>query len=297
MRFLLLGGSGQVGEEFRALSFPSDVEVVAPDRAALDLTDAGAITRMLAAGPWSAVINAAAYTDVDHAETQHALAFVLNAQVPSQLAAETAWRAIPLLHISTDYVFDGRKGTPYVEADEPGPLNAYGRSKLAGEVGVRSGNRQHIILRSSWIYSPFRKNFVRTILRLAAERQELTIVADQRGGPTAARDIAQACLNIAMRCVADGESTAYGTYHFTGAGDTTWFEFAGAIVDAAGDRLARRPQVLPTCTADYPTSAERPADSRLDCSAIARTFGITPRPWRQSLAETIDRLLTKEAAR
>ena len=296
MRLLLLGGTGQVGEEFRALPTPKDVQVLAPSRAELDLQDPRAIAQLISAESWSAVINVAAYTDVDRAESEEAVAFAVNAEAPARLATETGRHGIPLIHISTDYVFDGRKGTPYVEEDEPAPLNAYGRSKLAGELGIRAGNRRHVILRSSWIYSPYRKNFVRTILRLAAERDNLTIVADQRGCPTAARDIAQACLAIALRCASERDQLPYGTYHFAGAGEATWFEFARAIVDLAADRLGRKPQVVPIGTADYPTPALRPADSRLDCSAIVRAFGITPRPWRESLADTIDRLLTKKDA-
>jgi dTDP-4-dehydrorhamnose reductase len=213
-RFLLLGGTGQVGEEFCALALPKDVEVVAPSRGELDLEDPSAIARLIAAQPWSAVINAAAYTDVDRAESQEPVAFAVNAEAPSRLAAVTGGRRIPLVHISTDYVFDGRKGAPYVEQDEAAPLNAYGRSKLAGERGVRAANPQHVILRTSWVYSPFRKNFVRTILRLAAERERLTVVADQRGCPTAACDIARACLVIANRCAVQPELTPHGVYHF-----------------------------------------------------------------------------------
>jgi len=291
MRFLLLGGTGQVGEEFRTLPPPKDVEVLAPSRAELDLQDPRAVAQITTAEAWSAVINVAAYTDVDRAESEEAVAFAVNAEAPTRLATDTGRRGIPLIHISTDYIFDGRKGAPYVEDDEPAPLNAYGRSKLAGEHGVRAGNRRHVILRSSWVYSPYRKNFVRTILRLAAERDNLTIVADQRGCPTAARDIAQACLAIAMRCASDRDRIPYGTYHFAGAGAATWFEFARAIVDLAAVRLGRKPQVVPICTADYPTPALRPADSRLDCSAVVRAFGIAPRPWRESVADTVDHLL------
>src|SRR5262249_37778560 len=156
--------------------------------------------------------------------------------------------------------------------------------------------RRHVILRTSWVYSPYRKNFVRTILRLAAERDRLTIVADQRGCPTAARDIAQACLDIAVRCASELDRTPYGTYHFAGAGEATWFEFASAIVDLAADRLGRKPQLAPIRAVNYPTPALRPTDSPLDCAAIARTFGIMPKPWRESLADTIDRLLTKKDA-
>jgi dTDP-4-dehydrorhamnose reductase len=294
MRFLLLGGTGQVGEEFRALAFPKDVEVVAPTRAALELEDPRAIARMIAAEPWSAVINAAAYTDVDRAESEEAVAFAVNAEAPSRLAAETAYRGIPLVHISTDYVFDGRKGAPYVEQDEAAPLNVYGRSKLAGERGVQAANPRYVILRTSWVYSPYRKNFVRTILRLAAQRERLTVVADQRGCPTAARDIAKVCLDVAMRCAAEPERAPYGVYHFAGAGEATWFEFAKAVVELAADRLSRSPKVLPIRTVDYPTPAVRAADTRLDCTAVVREFGVELRPWRQALADTIDRLLNNQ---
>jgi dTDP-4-dehydrorhamnose reductase len=294
MRFLLLGGTGQVGEEIRALPFPENVTVVAPSRAALNLEDPRSIARIIAAEPWSAVINAAAYTEVDRAESEEPVAFAVNAEAPARLAAETGQRGIPLIQISTDYVFDGRKGAPYVEEDEPAPLNAYGRSKLAGERGVRAANPRHVILRTSWVYSPYRKNFVRTILRLAGERDRLTIVADQRGCPTAARDIAQACRDIAARCASTPERAPYGIYHYAGAGEATWFEFASAIVDLAADRLGRKPQVAPIRTIDYPTPAIRAADTRLNCTAVTRAFGIKPRPWRQALAETVDRLLNNK---
>jgi dTDP-4-dehydrorhamnose reductase len=291
MRFLLLGGTGQVGEEFRALPLPTDVEVFAPSRGALDLTDPRAIASMIAGEPWSAVINAAAYTDVDRAESEEPLAFAVNAEAPSRLATATARSGIPLVHISTDYVFDGRKGTPYVEDDEVAPLNVYGRSKLAGERGVRAANPRHVVLRTSWVYSPYRKNFVRTILRLAAERDRLTIVADQRGCPSAAADIARACLDIAMCCASDPERAPYGVYHFAGAGDATWFDFAKAIIEMSADQRPGQPKIDPIQTIEYPTPAIRAADTRLDCTAVVREFGVKLRPWRQALAETIHRLL------
>jgi dTDP-4-dehydrorhamnose reductase len=294
MRFLLLGGTGQVGGEFCALALPKGIEVIAPHRGEIDLADPSAIVRMIAAQRWSAVINAAAYTDVDRAETEEPIAFALNAGAPSRLAAETARRGIPLVHISTDYVFDGRKGAPYVEQDQTAPLNAYGRSKLAGELGVRSANPRHVILRTSWVYSPFRKNFVKTILRLAAERERLTVIADQRGCPTAARDIARACLQIAIRCASEPQRAAYGIYHFAGAGEASWFEFASTIVEMAAHQLGRHPQVVPIRTSEYPTSAVRAADTRLDCAAVMREFGVEPRPWRQGLAEAINQLLSNK---
>jgi dTDP-4-dehydrorhamnose reductase len=294
MRFLLLGGTGQVGEEFRALAMPDDVEVVAPGRDTLDLQDADAIASVIAAEPWSVVINAAAYTAVDRAESEEAIAFTVNAAAPSRLAIETGRRGIPLVQISTDYVFDGKKGSPYVEQDEAAPLNVYGRSKLAGERGVRAANPRHLVLRTSWTYSPYRTNFVKTILRLAAERDRLTVVADQRGRPTAACHVAQACLDIALRCASDPERAPYGIYHFAGAGEASWFEFASAIVDLSADRRARSPQIVPVRTVDYPTPAARPLDARLDCAAIVREFGVRLRPWRETLEETIDRLLANK---
>jgi dTDP-4-dehydrorhamnose reductase len=296
MRLLLLGGTGQVGAEFRGLPVCKELTVVAPNRAAVDLADPRAIPRVIAAEAWSAVINAAAYTDVDRAESEEELAFAINAEAPSIIATETARHGIPLIHISTDYVFDGRKGTPYTEHDAVAPLNAYGRSKLAGEENVRNGNSRHVILRTSWVYSPYRRNFVRTILRLAAERDRLTVVADQFGCPTAARDIASACFEIALRCAARSREMHYGTYHFTGDGEASWFGFASTIVEMASNRIRRSPLVVPIRSVDYPTTAVRPTDSRLDCAAFSRDFGIERRPWRQSLEITIERLLAKDMA-
>jgi dTDP-4-dehydrorhamnose reductase len=294
MRFLLLGGSGQVGTEFQSLPLPRGVEVVAPDEAALDLADHGAIERVIADGSWSAVINAAAYTDVDRAESEEAKALAINGEAPARLAAATSRLGIPLVHISTDYVFDGRKGAPYVESDAPSPLNAYGRTKLAGEQAVAVGNPRHLIVRTSWVYSPYGRNFVRTILRLASERDRLCIVADQRGCPTAAQDVANVCLSLALRFGSSRQSGPYGLYHFAGGGEATWHEFAKAIVELA--HLPRSTEVAPISTEDYPTPAKRPADSRLDCEALDRDFCIRPRPWRESLKDTLDRLLASSKA-
>ena len=291
MRFLLLGGTGQVGEEVRALAPTRNLELVAPRRPALDLQDARSITQMIASERWDAVINAAAYTEVDRAESEEELAFAVNAQAPAHLAAETGGRGIPLIHISTDYVFDGRKNAPYIEEDATGPINAYGRSKLAGEQAIRVNNERHVILRTAWLFSPHGKNFVKTILRLARERDKLTVVADQRGCPTGATSVARACLEIAVCCAAAPDHAPYGTYHFAGAGEATWFEFASSIVETAADRIGRRPQVVPIRTSDYPTPAARAGDTRLDSTAILGAFNVALRPWRVDLATTLDRLL------
>jgi dTDP-4-dehydrorhamnose reductase len=294
MRFLLLGGTGQIGGELRALGVAKDVQIVAPDRSALDLRDAQAMERIIAAEPWSAVINAAAYTDVDRAEREERAAFAVNAEAPSRLAVETGRRGIPFVHISTDYVFDGRKGAPYVEVDEAVPLNAYGRSKLAGERCVCRANPRHVILRTSWVYSPHRENFVKTIMRLATERDRLTVVADQYGCPTAARDIAKACLDIAMRCASEMDRTPYGIYHYAGAGEASWFELAQAIVEIATDRIGRSPKIVPIRAFEYPRPAMRPADTRLDCTAVVREFAVSIRHWQQALEDTISRLLMQK---
>src|SRR5262245_41989284 len=292
MGCLLFGAIGQVGTEFLSLAALQDVEVVAPDQDALDLADHDAIAGVIGEGSWSAVVNAAAYTDVERAESEEETAFAVNGKAAAQLALETGRLDIPLIHISTDYVFDGRKGAPYVEQDLPAPLNAYGRSKLAGERGVAAGNPRHVILRTSWVYSPYGRNFVRTILRLAGERDRLTIVADQRGCPTAARDVAQACLAVALHCAGEPARGPYGLYHLAGAGEATWFEFAKTIVELA--HLPRPVDVVPSRTSEYPTRAARPADTRLDCAAVIRAFGIEPRPWHEALEETLSRLLESQ---
>jgi dTDP-4-dehydrorhamnose reductase len=289
MDILVLGGAGQVGTELRALSSPG-MRIVAPSRAELDLGAAGEIAAWVAARPWAAIINAAAYTDVDKAESERDAAWRVNATAPGRLAREAARRDIPLVHISTDYVFDGRKGRPYVPSDPVHPLGVYGASKEAGEQGVRD-NPRHVILRTSWVHSPTGRNFVRTMLRLANERESIRVVDDQRGSPTAARDVAQACLAIVSRIAADPEGAPYGTYHFANAGETTWCGFARQIFALARPRLARVPEVVPITTREYPTPAERPADSRLDCAATTAQWGIVPRDWHAGLADTLARLL------
>jgi dTDP-4-dehydrorhamnose reductase len=295
MRLLVLGGSGQLGTQLRTLALPQGVRLLAPTRTAVDLGDPAAIRRLIAAEPWSVVIDAAGYTNVDRAEGEEHLAFAINAQAAACLAEETGKRGIPLIYVSTDYVFDGGKGAPYLETDAAAPLNAYGRSKLAGERQVSAANPRHVILRSAWLYSPYGTNFVRTILRLAQERERLTVVADQLGCPTSARDLAKACLDIALFCAAKPDQKNYGLYHFAGAGAATWFEFAGAILETAAGRLSRLPELVPIPSAQYPSPASRPADSRLDCTAVQHAFGLAAQPWRHALAETVDCLLTRRS--
>jgi len=295
MRLLVLGGSGQLGTQLRTLALPQDVQLLAPARTVVDLGDPAAIRRLIAAEPWNVVIDAAGYTNVDRAEREERVAFAINAEAAACLAEETGKRGIPLIYISTDYVFDGRKGAPYLEKDAPSPLNAYGRSKLAGERHVSAANPRHVILRTAWLYSAYGTNFVRTILQLAQERERLPVVADQLGCPTSARDLAKACLDIALFCATKPDQENYGFYHFAGAGAATRFEFANAIIEEAAGRLCRVPELVPIPSAQQPSPASRPADSRLDCTAVQRAFGLAPRPWRLALAETIDCLFARRS--
>src|ERR1700734_466681 len=234
MRILVLGGSGQLGTQLRTLALPQGVRLLAPTRAAVDLGDPAAIRRFIAAERWSVVIDAAGYTNVDRAESEAHLAFAVNTQAAACLAEETGKLGIPLVYVSTDYVFDGGKGAPYVETDAAAPLNAYGRSKLAGERHVAAANSRHVILRSAWLHSPYGTNFVRTILQLAQERERLPVVADQLGCPTSARDLANACLDIALFCAAKPDHGNYGLYHYCGAGAATGVEFPNSTREKAG---------------------------------------------------------------
>ncbi|MDC7988171.1 dTDP-4-dehydrorhamnose reductase, partial [Rhodoplanes sp. TEM] len=264
--------------------------VTAPTRQELDLAAPGGIEALVGARTFDVIVNAAAYTAVDKAESERDAAFAVNAAVPGRLAAAAAAKSIPLVHVSTDYVFDGQKGAPYVPDDPVAPLGAYGASKEAGEQAVRAAGGRAAILRTAWVYSPFGANFLKTMLRLGAERDVLKVVDDQRGTPTTAADLAAACLAIARHLVTHPDEPG-GTFHFTDAGETTWCGFARAIFAIAGSRLPNVPRVEAITTAEYPTPARRPADSRLDCSATLARFPVTQPDWRAALAATLDRLL------
>ena len=286
---LVVGAGGQVGRALCALDGAGGVEIVGRTRADLDITDPAQVRAALAARSFAAVINAAAYTAVDKAESDEAAAYAINRDGPRNLAIAAVERDIPLLHISTDYVFDGTRSGRYRETDPTGPTGVYGASKLAGEEAVRAAQPRHIILRTSWVYGPSAGNFVATMLRLAADRPELRVVADQRGGPTTAAAIADALLTM-VRQLDRGEP--WGTYHFSGAPDVTWHGFAQEIVVRAARHLRQVPSVTPIGTADYPTPARRPANSVLDCSRIERQFGIRQPDWRATLGEIIETLQT-----
>jgi dTDP-4-dehydrorhamnose reductase len=286
---LVTGGTGQVGIELRRRS----PDVVAPDRAALDLDDPAALAAVIASRPWAAIINAAAYTAVDKAESDVAAAWRLNAVAPAVLATESAKAGIPLIHVSTDYVFDGSKAGFYLPGDPTGPLGVYGASKLAGEIAVRSGNPRHAILRTAWVVSAHLANFVKTMLRLGAERDHLRVVADQHGCPTTAADIADTLLTIAARM--SQPNAPSGTWHFVNAGEATWHELAEAVFAGSAARGSGVPRVEAITTADYPTPARRPANSRLDTATLTRDFGVAPRPWRIALDDILAELLDAPA--
>jgi dTDP-4-dehydrorhamnose reductase len=287
---LLLGGAGQVGTELQALAWPEGVRVHAPGRDALDITDAAAVARAVAERAYSAVINTAAYTAVDKAESAVAEAWRLNALAPAYLAAETARAGIPLVHVSTDYVFDGETPGPYWPDDPIDPQSVYGASKAAGELAVRTANPRHAILRTAWVVSPHRANFVKTMLRLSAERDGLNVVADQHGCPTSAADLAAALKTVTLRLVADA-SAPTGTFHCVNAGETTWHGFAEAIVAGAARRGGRSVPVSGIPTSAYPTPARRPANSVLSTETLAQAYGITMRPWQAALDDILDRLV------
>ena len=231
-----------------------------------------------------AVVNCAAWTAVDAAEDEEAAAFRANALGPALVATHCARLGIPLLQISTDYVFDGRKGAPYVETDAPNPVGAYGRTKLAGEWAALAGHRQTAVLRTAWVHAPMGRNFVRTMLAVGAQRPVLRVVADQRGAPTAAPDLADAIAGVLARIRETGWRDDYrGVFHATGGGEASWHEFAVAIFAEARPHGGPSPSVEAITTAEYPTKAARPADGRLDCGKLARVFGVTLPHWRDGL--------------
>ncbi len=296
MKVLILGAQGQVGFELMRAAWPAGTRLAGCARPEVDLTRPDTVTAAFAALAPDLVINAAAYTAVDRAESEPELAFAVNRDGPAMLAALCAERGLPLLHISTDYVFDGRKEGLYNEADPICPLNVYGAGKAAGEAAVRAGLAHHVILRTSWVYGVHGQNFVATMLRLGRTREELGVVDDQFGAPTAASEIAAALVRIARRVVAPAQDVPWGTYHFTGAGFTSWCGFAEVIFQHQERITGRRPRVRAIPTRDYPTPALRPTNSRLDCRRGEAAFGLVRPPWQDSLAPVVSALLSPAGA-
>ncbi len=282
MNILVTGRNGQVGWELVRALLPLG-RVHACAHAELDLADAAAVRRKLDEARPDVIVNAAAYTAVDKAESEPEQANAVNAAAPALLAQEAARRGALLIHYSTDYVYDGAKAAPYVETDPTNPLGAYGRSKLAGEAGIRAAGADHLIFRTSWVYAARGANFLRTILRLAAEREELRIVADQIGAPTWARLIAEATAHALRQAMQERSGGTFdsGVFHLAAAGETSWHGFASAIV--AGRSGLRVKAVTPITTADYPLPAPRPANSRLDTGAFRARFGLVLPDWRDCL--------------
>ena len=283
---LVTGGSGQVGTALQRLSWPDGWSVAAPGRDRLDLADTESLAAFVARHRPAMVINAAAYTAVDRAEREVAAAWRINALAPAALAAACRDIDAPLIQLSTDYVFDGEKEGAWEVDDAPAPLGVYGASKLAGEIAVRAACPRHVVLRTAWVVGADGGNFVRTMLRLAKERDRLRVVADQHGSPTAAADLADAIRRIAVRLTQPDPPC--GVFHFSNSGTTTWHAFAQAIFAGSAIRGGPAPIVDAIATADYPTPARRPRNSLLSHAAIARTFGVAPRPWQAALDDILD---------
>lgn len=294
MRIVVTGLVGQVVSSMIERA-PRDVELIALGRPQLDLARREAVLATLRAARCDVIVNAAAYTAVDKAESEPDVAMRINGDGAGYVAEIAAELGAPLLHLSTDYVFDGSLDRPYREDDPTNPTGAYGRSKLAGEQKIASLCPNHAIFRTAWVYSPFGANFVKTMLRLGETRSEVGVVADQQGNPTSAIDVADALFAIARRMRADPASELRGIFHMTGAGEATWVDFANRIFSEAAS-LGRAPvAVKRITTADYPTPAKRPANSRLDNSKLAKAFGVGLPDWRQSAKTCVARLLAPGA--
>lgn len=288
-RILVFGRSGQLASALRRVAGERGVDLVALGRAEADISQRAAITEAFDSHRPALVVNAAAYTAVDRAETDEERAFHLNAAAPGVMAARAAGRGLPFIHISTDYVFDGDLRRPYKEGDTVAPINAYGRSKEAGEAAVVAAGGNHLILRTSWIYSETGTNFVRTMLRLAAEREEIKVVDDQRGCPTYAGDLAEAIMDLA-KLVAAGELRS-NVYHLAAGGDASWFEFAQEVFrQASACGLPAPKRLIPIPSDQWPTEARRPRNSVLDCSALAHDYGIALEHWRDGLTRMLSSL-------
>jgi dTDP-4-dehydrorhamnose reductase len=286
---LVTGGTGQLAA---ALATLGSERVKRVGRPAFDFYRPETIETIFQAATPSLVVNAAAYTAVDKAETDSVAAYRANRDGPQALARLCAAAGIPLIHISTDYVFDGEKPSPYVETDAIGPRSVYGASKLAGEMAVQATGARTIILRTAWVYAAAGQNFVRTMLALAQTRDTLRVVADQQGCPTAAADLAAAILAIASRIEVDGwDDARSGVFHAAGSGETTWHGLAMAVFQAASRHGAKTPaSVAAITTAEFPTAARRPPNSRLNCTRLADAFGIRLPDWHDSLARTVDEI-------
>jgi dTDP-4-dehydrorhamnose reductase len=299
MKILLTGKDGQVGFELVRALAPLG-EVVAVGRAACDLLDADSLRELVRSHAPDVIVNAAAYTAVDRAESEQEASFAINGRAPGVLGEEAAALGAMVVHYSSDYVFDGAGQAPYTEADRPAPQSVYGSSKLAGERALAEACSRHLILRTSWVLGSHGGNFAKTMLRLAAERDRLTVVDDQFGAPTSAALLADLTAHlIRQHACGSGTDFPYGTYHVAAAGETNWYEYARFVLDAA--QAAGRPlrakseDVLPVKSAAYPTAAKRPANSRLDTSLFSQTFGLHLPPWQDGVRHVLQQILESES--
>jgi dTDP-4-dehydrorhamnose reductase len=291
MIVLVVGRQGQLARSLAEAPQPAGMRMIVASRPELDLLQPDSVAHTFDDVSFDVVINAAAYTAVDKAESETELAFAVNSEGPRHLAAACALRGIPLVHVSTDYVYDGTKAEPYVESDPVNPISAYGRSKLAGELNLIEANPRHIILRTAWMHAPYGTNFVRTMLRLGATRPEIGVVDDQHGNPTYAPHLAAAILAVVTEIANLGASNGpWGVYHAVSSGETTWFGMAQEIFRCSEGYGHLSPKLHSITTSDYATPASRPANSRLDTSKLAQTFGVRLPSWRDGIADCVRRL-------
>jgi dTDP-4-dehydrorhamnose reductase len=289
MRILVTGRTGQLAISLAEIAAKRpDIELIFLGRPEFDMEKTTSIGGQIDARQPDLVINAAAYTAVDKAETEPERAFAINRDGAAAAARAAERLGAPFVHISTDYVFDGRKAEPYIEVDEVGPINVYGRSKLEGERAVLEAHPRALILRTSWVFGPFGSNFLKTMLKVGAERPVLRVVSDQVGNPTSALDLAVAILDVSSRL----RSEPGGLYHLTGEGSTSWHGFADFIFQESARRCGPAPTLEAISSADYKTAAARPANSRLDCTAFASRFGVKLRPWTEAAKEAVARCLS-----
>jgi len=293
MKLLIIGTNGQLGWELGRRGQQQGFDTVSVDLPEFNITDQSQVARQVEKSNPDIVINGSAYTAVDKAESESDLAFAVNAQGPLYLAEACAVQGIPIIHISTDYVFSGDKPGPYLGTDPVSPMGVYGRSKVAGEEAVRNAVEEHIIIRTAWLYGLNGHNFVKTMLRLGKEQKTIRVVADQYGCPTYAADLADAILIIAGQ-IGNGSQDKWGTYHYCGRGRTSWYGFAEAIFNISKTITPFKVEHVESISTDaYPTPARRPINSVLDCSRIQKKFGIRLRPWKESLAEMLTVHLTQ----
>ncbi|SRR5579884_2277799 len=294
LRIAVTGKQGQIVKSLSERAGEHQIDVVAVGRPEFDLTDPVSVRRVLIDTSPDAIVNAAAYTAVDRAEKEPELALAVNGAGAGAVAEASDELGVPLVHISTDYVFDGLENRSYVEDDPVAPLSAYGKSKQAGEAAVRENSKNHVILRTSWVYSPFGVNFLKTMLRLAKTRDEISVVDDQRGAPTFALDIADGVIVVIKNLLArPSESRLRGTFHLAAAGETSWAGFAKAVFEASASFGGPVATVKEIPTTHYPTPAPRPANSRLDCSKLLSIHGVALRDWRAPIPQCVARVLAE----